>query len=157
MLLIPSHEDRLARLAEKLRLAEAVTPNLVAEIISDGCPRLALLNRAGAAAIQIDRLIKAQAWTDLALALVALELPGWSLRRLILEDGTWFCSLSRQPSVPMMLDDTADASHENLPLAILSAHVEARRKIGTAHEPAPQPPLQIALVRGEALCCDNFA
>jgi hypothetical protein len=156
MLLIPRHEDRLERLAEKLRLAEAITPHFIAESISDVCPRLALLNSAGVAVVQIDRLIKASAWTDLARALVAIELPGWSLRRLILEDGIWFCSLSRQSGMPIMFDDTADATHENLALAILSALVEARRKIGATHEPATQAALQIE-PGGATVCCDNFS
>ena len=54
-------------------------------------------------------------------------MPGWKLRRLICENGEWFCSLSRQPNLPAALDDTADASHDVLPLAILLAFGGARR------------------------------
>ena len=61
----------------------------------------------------------ARAWNDAALALVELELPAWKLRRLVHENGKWHCSLSRHPNLPVALDDTATASHEVLPLAIL--------------------------------------
>lgn len=156
MLLIPKREDRLDRLAEKLRTAESATPHLVAETVSDACPRLSLLNKSGTVAAQLNRLIEASAWTDLALALIGLELPGWKLRRLVQEDGTWFCSLSRQPNVPVDLDDSADASHEDLALAILSAFAEARRgsaacKVGVQMVP------RVHTVQGNPLCCDNFA
>lgn len=53
-----------------------------------------------------------RAWLDAALTLVELELPGWGLRRLYRDAGTWFCSLSHQPNVSAELDDTADGSHE---------------------------------------------
>jgi hypothetical protein len=52
-------------------------------------------------------LIKIGAWVDIALTLIELELPGWKLRRLIREDGEWFCSLSQQPNLPATLDDMA--------------------------------------------------
>jgi hypothetical protein len=73
----------------------------------DACTRLP----AGKAA-RIDQLIDAGAWNDAALALIELELPAWKLRRLVYEDGEWLCSLSRQPNLPLALDDTADARHE---------------------------------------------
>jgi hypothetical protein len=52
-------------------------------------------------------------------------LPQWKLRRLICEDGKWHCSFSKQLGVPAGLDEVAEADHESLPLAILSALVEA--------------------------------
>ena len=62
--------------------------------------------------------------------MVELELPYWTVRRLTYEDAKWYCSISRQPRLPVPLDDTANASHEVLPVAILSALVEAHRRMG---------------------------
>ena len=73
-------------------------------------------------------MVEAEAWTDAALALIEMELPGWKLRRLAYEDGEWICSLSSQPYLPAQIDDTADSNHEVLALALLSAFVEARRR-----------------------------
>ena len=74
---------------------------------------------------RVERLLAAGAATDAALMLIALELPGWQLRRLVYEDGEWLCSLSRQPYVPYDLDDTADAHHEIAAQAIAAAFLEA--------------------------------
>src|ERR1039458_1736768 len=125
MLSDPKHEDRLDRLAEQLRLAPALTADLTSNV-ADAYTRLPVLNKAGKAT-RIDQLIEAGARSDAALALIELELPVWKLRRLIYEDGEWFCSLSKQPNLPVTPDDTADASHEVLPLAILSAFITERR------------------------------
>ncbi len=100
-------------------------------------------------------MIAAGAWSEVALALIELELPAWTLRRLIYEDGEWFCSLSRQPNLPVEFDDTADARHEFLPVAILSAFVEARRQSNVARETSAPTVSQIRSVN--AICCDNFA
>ena len=126
MLFDPKHEDRLDALEEQLRRAPALTPDLISNVIADACTRLPVMKRAGKAA-RIDQLIEAGAWSDAALALIELELPAWKLRRLVYEDGEWHCSLSRHPNLPAALDDTADASHEVLPLAILAALIEAHR------------------------------
>jgi hypothetical protein len=105
-------------------------------------------------ASRVDSLIKAGAWTEAALVLIELELPGWKLRRLAYEDGEWRCSLSRHPNLPLALDDSVDASHEILPLAILQALVEARLSIGACDATSPVPQIRSA---GEIpICCDNF-
>jgi hypothetical protein len=83
----------------------------------------------------------AYAWTDAALAVIALELPGWQLRRLEYDGSQWFCALSRGPNLPAMLDDTADANHELMPIAILRAFFQARRMTEIAPRatsPVPQ-------------------
>lgn len=147
MLYRPSNQERLNRLADELHGAPAVTPELVSDVIACVCARLPA---------HIESKIEACAWTDLALALVELELPAWKVRRLVYEDGEWLCSLSRQPSLPVELDDSVDATHEVLALAILSALVEARR--GTqAHEPSSTAVPQVRPTVGHAVCCDNFA
>jgi hypothetical protein len=100
--------------------------------------------------------VEAGATIDAAITLIELELPGWKLRRLLYEDGLWHCSLSKQVGLPIGLDETADASHETLPLAILCAFIEARcvaRMSMTQSRSVPQVrPMQEILV-----CCDNFS
>jgi hypothetical protein len=152
MLLDPKHEGRFDWLTEQLRRAPAATPDLISNVIVDACTRLPAVN-----ATRVDQLIEAGAWTDAALALIELELPAWKLRRLIYEDGAWFCSLSKRPNLPVELDDTADASHEVLPLAILSAFVEARRRASAIREPSLQAVPPVRRTSGYAICCDNFS
>lgn len=156
MLSDQKNADGLDRLAEQLRLAPALTPDLIGAVIADACIRLPVLNKAGKAA-RIDQLIEASAWSDAALALIELELPAWKLRRLVYEDGEWFCSLSKQPNLPVALDDTADACHEVLPLAILSAFLEARRGTSATRETSSPTVPQVRPTSGYAVCCDNFA
>jgi hypothetical protein len=153
MLFNPNHEDRLGRLANRLRLAQAVTPDLLGEVIAEAGVRVAALAMAGKTD-RIARLIACGAWTDAALALMEVELPQWKLRRLVCEDGEWVCSLSKQPGLPTELDDTVDAHHEVLPLAVLCALVDARRLSGDGRAASPVPQLRQV---NYAVCCDNFA
>src|SRR6476646_7894437 len=119
----PKTDGPLDRLIDKLRLAPALTPDLISHVIVDTCTRLPAVK-----ATRIDQLIEVGAWGEAALALIELELPAWKLRRLVYEDGQWLCSLSSHPNLSVALADTVDARHEVLPLAILSAFVEARRR-----------------------------
>ena len=96
-------------------------------------------------AARIDQLIEARAWNDAALALVELELPAWKLRRLVYEDGEWHCSLSRQPNLPVALDDTATASHE------------AHRRMSVTRGISLQVVPRARATSGYAVCCDNFS
>lgn len=73
------------------------------------------------------RLIQSSAWTEAALALIDLELPFWQIRRLAYDNGEWYCALSRERELPDWLDQSIEARHADLALAILSAFVEARR------------------------------
>ena len=90
------------------------------------------------------------------MAVIELEMPGWKLRRLVYENGEWFCSLTRQPNMPANLDDSADAAHELLSLAILRAFVEARRRSKVTTDSASGVP-QFQPAAGDVVCCDNFA
>jgi len=56
--------------------------------------------------------------------------------------------------LPLALDDTADARHQILPLAILGAFLEAQQKV-TGARGATVPQVQAS--SGCAICCDNFA
>ena len=105
---------------------------------------------------RIDRLLDAGAFTDAALVLLKATLPDWHLRQLVCEDGEWHCSLSRQPNLPAEIDDMADACHEILPVAILEALAEARRKIASCKARASAAP-SIRQPGGYLNCCDNFA
>ena len=104
---------------------------------------------------RILQLAAAGAWTDATLALLELEQPEWKLRRLVHEDGQWFCSLSRRPDLPLELDDAAEAHNELLPLAILDALAEAREKgsvrVGTRSARAAADAFEAIVT-----CCDNF-
>jgi hypothetical protein len=143
-------------LADQLEGETILTPALIRHVIADGCVRLPTLARAGKTT-KIDRLVEVGAWCDAAFALIEIELPAWSVRRLVCEDGEWLCSLTRQPNLPLALDDTADARHQILPLAILLAFLEAQQKVrGVRGTNAPTVP-QVQASSGCAICCDNFA
>jgi hypothetical protein len=103
------------------------------------------------------RLIESGAFADAMLALLELELPQWKLRCLIREDAEWHCSISKQLGLPAEFDEMAEANHESLPLAILSAFVEARRHSLTAGEGPPKSVPQVRPTQAYAICCDNFA
>jgi hypothetical protein len=143
------------RLDEELRVAPRLDRSLFTRIIVGACRRIPVLTKSDKAA-RIDDLIEAGAWTDAALAVIALELPDWQLRRLEYDGGEWFCSLSRQPNLPATLDDTADANHELMPLAILRAFFQARRTAEIAPR-ATSPVPQVSVGADNIICCDNFA
>ena|SRR5580700_1963154 len=143
------------RLDEELRLAPRPAADLFAKIIGCVCTRISLLGRSGKAD-PIGRMIEAGAWVDAALAVLELELPAWRLRRLVYDSGGWLCSLSRQPTLPIELDDTVDGRHEKLPLAVLRAFIEARQRTGIA-EPKSSGVPQLQPDLADAICCDNFA
>ena len=153
MAFIDDREALFDRLDDELRQAPAPLQSLFAKIVAGACTRMPLVRGQGE---RIDRLIAASAWTDAALALVALELPAWMVRRLAYAGGEWTCSLSRQPNLPESLDDTADASHALLPLAILRAFLQARRMADVAPRVSSSVP-QMAVGAGIAVCCENFA
>lgn len=142
-------------LDEELRNARELQRGLFDKMIAAACTRVPLLSKLGRAR-QLVRLADAAAWTDAALVVIALELPAWKVRRVVFENGEWLCSLSRQPNVPVALDDAAEAVHETLPLAILRAFIEARRRSSLKAEKAPPAP-QSVRAPGLVVCCDNFA
>ena len=80
MLFDPIHEQHLGMLEAQLRRAQALTPELMFEVIAQTCVRFSPHARRQRK-LGIDRLMKSGAWTDAALALVELELPQWKLRR----------------------------------------------------------------------------
>ncbi len=151
----PNHEEHLRELQQELHRAPTITSGLVADVIARACPRLQSQHRTAKA--RVIRLIESGAFADATLALLELELPQWRLRRLIREDDEWHCSISKQLGLPAELDDMAEANHESLPLAILTALVEAQCHSLTAGEARPKSVPQVRPTQGYAICCDNFA
>jgi hypothetical protein len=143
-------------LAYRLRDATAVTTELLSDVISEACWRFPPIRRTEKAA-QIVLLIRSGAWTDAALALIDVELPQWQVRRIIYDEGEWHCALSRQRELPDWLDQSIEASHADLSLAILIAFVEAQHvsvpPIRTSVPTVPHPANPLY----EPVCCDNFA
>ena len=150
---LSEHRGR-GELDDRLRAAHAVTADLIAEVIGESCQRFPPIRRTEKTA-RIERLIGSGAWMDAALALIELELPQWQVRRIAYDEGEWYCALSRQRELPEWLDQSIETQHADLPLAILSAFVEAQRAPApssrTSVPPVPSNALYVAL------CCDNFS
>ena len=99
----------------------------------------------------------AEAWMDAALALIDLELPLWQARRIAYDEGEWHCALSRQRELPEWLDQSIEVHHADLPLAILSAFVEAMRSSAPrSRTSVPTVPHEVNALY-QPLCCDNFS
>ena len=123
-----SHD--LGELSAKLRDAREVDTTLMNEVLEIACRRYPSLGQSAKTA-RVEQLIQSGAWTDVALALIDLELPLWQVRRIAYDEGEWHCALSRERELPDWLDQSIESRHGNLALAILCAFVEARQ----ANEP----------------------
>lgn len=129
---------------------------LLGEIMTTCCKSLPVLTKAGKAD-RIVTFIRAGAWLDATLAIMECELPQWSLRRILYEDGEWHCSLSSQPDLLIEFDETADGHHDVLPLAMLMAFVEGCRRAERATRSVVSKLDRKTMGSGIAMCCDNFA
>ena len=127
MLFCPDHAERLARIVDRLNVAEDATGDLLRSIVAEASDRLAASGQ-GRTAAQLEALMKAGGWIDTALLLIETALPCWKLRRLAYDEGEWQCALSRQREFPEWLDEAIEVSHRNLALAVLKAVVVAMRK-----------------------------
>jgi hypothetical protein len=116
----------LGELNARLQDAGAANAALVDEVIGAACRRYLSLGQTEKTA-RLAQLIQSGAWIDVALALIDLDLPMWQVRRLAYDDGEWYCALSRERELPDWLDQSIEAHHADLSLAILGAFVEARR------------------------------
>jgi len=155
MPLLEGHRDQRG-LEDRLRDAHAVTAELLTDVIGEACRCFSPVRRNGKTA-RIERLIKSGAWTDAVLALIELELPHWQVRRIVYDDGEWHCALSRQRELPEWLDQSVEASHAELPLAILRAFVDVQRASAPpARTSVPTVPRRANLLC-EPVCCDDFA
>jgi hypothetical protein len=152
---LPSEHQDTTELSDRLRDAHTVTAELMAEVITQACRRFPSAGQTEKTA-RIERLIQSAAWTDAALALIDLELPLWQIRRIAYDEGEWHCALSRQRELPDWLDQSVEARHADLALAILSAFVEAQ------HATAPLSRTSVpSVVRDpnafyDPVLCDNF-
>jgi hypothetical protein len=154
MSLLSEHRGRV-ELSDRLRAAPAVTAELMSQVIGEACRRFPSVGQTEKTA-RIERLIKSEAWTDAAVALVDLELPLWQVRRIAYDEGEWYCALSRERELPDWLDRSIETRHADLALAILSAFVEAQR-ISTPPTTTSVPAVaRDANALYEPVCCDNF-
>ena len=144
-----------AELGERLRDADAVTADIMFDVIDQACRRFPSLGRSEKSS-RLERLLQSGAWTDAALALIDLELPLWQIRRIAYDEGEWHCALSRQRELPDWLDSAIEARHTDLTLAMLTAFVEARRIAApTIQTSVPAVP-QEANPMYEPVLCDNL-
>jgi len=155
MLHLGEHRD-LGALGDRLRNALQANATLMAETIDTACRRFPSSGQSERTA-RIEQLIRSEAWTDAALALIDLELPQWPVRRLAYDEGEWYCALSRQRELPDWLDQSIEARHADLSLAILSAFVEAQRVSAPSSRPSVPVVTRTATRLYEPVCSDNFA
>lgn len=154
-MLLPSEHRNSADLGERLRNADAVTIEIMSDLIGRSCRRFPSLGQSEKSA-RLERLLQSHAWTDAALSLIELELPQWQLRRIAYDEGEWHCALSRQRELPEWLDSAVEAHHADLALALLGAFTEAQR-IGTSASRTSVPAVrQEAGVLYEPMLCDNL-
>ncbi len=140
---------------DRIRDACGVTAEFLADIIRASCRRFPSQGQTTKSA-RVEQLIQSQAWTDAALALIDLELPQWQVRRLVYDEGEWYCALSRQRELPEWLDQAIETRHADLALSVLSAFVEARRVSASTSRTSVPPVPQNATPLYEPLCSDNF-
>lgn len=137
--------------------AEISTPTtaLFDTLLATACERGDPMRQAVPVAC-LKRLIAARAWNDAALALLALQLPDWKLRRLVYDDGEWHCALSRAREMPEWLDATTETHHPNMALAILGALVAAAAESAPSRL-NPVPTSHPGDAAFEPVLCENFA
>jgi hypothetical protein len=159
MPLLSDHQIELEHidgLIDRIRDAHAVTPELIATLVETTCRRIPSVGQSDKTT-RLERLIQSGAWTDVALALIDLELPQWQVRRIAYDEGEWHCALSRERELPEWLDQSMESRHADLPLAILGAFIDARRASVTSNRTSvPAVPHHTSAFY-EPNCCDNFA
>jgi hypothetical protein len=160
-MLLPSRlhdasELNASELNDRLRDAHTVTAGLISVVIEAACRRFPSVGQSEKTA-RIERLIASEAWTDTVFALIELELPQWQVRRIAYDEGEWHCALSRERELPEWLDQSIEAHHPDLPLAILSAFVDAQRISSPSTRTSVPIVQRDANALYEPLCSDNFA
>src|SRR6266403_277334 len=153
-LLLQHHAPR--ELNDRLRDANAVTAELILETIDETCRRFPSIGQTEKTA-RIERLIRTGGWTDAVLALIDLELPQWQVRRIAYDEGEWYCALSRQRELPEWLDQSIEAHHADLALAILSAFVDVQRVTAPSSRTSVPAVPRDASALHEPVLTDNFA
>ena len=147
--------DHEVPLGDRFGNVPTVTGSLLRQLMDATC-RPHFHPGQATALVRIERLIAEEAWTEVAVALIDLELPQWQLRRVVYDGGEWHYALSRRRELPDWLDQAVEASHPDLPGALLQAFLEAQRTIESPCRPSvPAVPPERAPCA--TLCCDNFA
>ena len=146
----------LGVLNDRLRDAAEASTQLLEDVIATACRRFPAMGQSAKTA-RIGQLIQCGAWTDAALALIDLELPLWQVRRIAYDEGEWHCALSRQRELPDWLDQSIEARHTDLALAILCAFLEARRVSVPSSRPSVPSVNSCADTLYEVACSDNYA
>ena len=151
-----SQNQHPVELGDRLQDAHAVTAELMSEIIAETCRRFSSAGQSGKTA-RVKRLMQSGAWLDAALALIDLELPLWQIRRIAYDDGEWHCALSRQRELPDWLDQSIEARHSDLALAMLSVFVEAQWITAPSSRTSVPRAGRDANPLYEPVLCDNFS
>lgn len=149
------HYPSSRQVESQLQNSTAMSSALFRDVVASACRRLPALAHTKDAAL-LTRFEQIGAWTDAALLLVKLEKPHWQLRRLIMDDGEWLCSLSKQSFLPSALDDMVEASHENAALAVFLAFLQLPETAATLPEQKTSAH-PAALSEGIPLCCEDFS
>jgi hypothetical protein len=155
MLALSEHREP-GEIHDRLRDAHAVTAELVSKVTGEICRRFPSTGQTPKTA-RIEQLIGSGAWTDAALALIDLELPLWQVRRIAYDEGEWYCSLSRQRELPDWLDQSIEARHADLPLAILCAFADAQAVSAPSGRTSVPIVSRDANLLYEPVCCDDFS
>ena len=151
-----SENQHAVELSDRLHDARAVTAGLMSEIVAETCRRFPSAGQSEKTAC-VERLIQSGAWLDAALALIDLELPLWQIRRIAYDEGEWHCALSRQRELPDWLDQSIEARHSDLALAILSVFVEAQWSTAPASRTSVPSAGRDANPLYVPVLCDNFS
>ena len=121
-------------LLHRIQCATSISTELVRDLIDETQVEATRLTDAQRLFV-LQRWVQDGAWTDAFLLLIEIKLPQWKLRQLTLDDGQWHCALSKQPNLPLELDETAECTHEIPALAILGALVKALALTRTRSKP----------------------
>jgi hypothetical protein len=145
-----------AGIGERIHNAPKATTTIFRETIEATCRRFPSLGQSVKTA-RIERLLGAEALTEAGLALIDLELPQWQIRRIAYDGGEWYCALSRDRELPDWLDQSVQAHHQDLALAILAAFVEAQALTSPLSQPSVPTVHHETSATYVAASCDNFA
>jgi hypothetical protein len=147
--------ERLSRIIDRIAAAGEMSPGLWAAIVSGACERAATM-RATPILARLNKCAADGAWVDAALALIDVELAGWKLRRIVYEDGEWYCALSPEPCLPEWLDGAVEVTHRDLALALTKAALETMREVRSQPARRPAAPPLAGDDGRQFVCCDNF-
>lgn len=148
-----NREAALDQIIARIDQADRLSIDLWADVVGAATRRIAAMTgRPGVS--QLRKFATDGAWVDAAFALIELELPAWQLRRIVCDDGQWYCALSRAAAAPEWLDQAVESSHSDLALALVKVAIETMREMCGERRPPTVPELGCEL--RQFVCCDNF-